>query len=82
MPDDIEPIEKLIALDEAPAIEGNEIDFGNVMRRKYRGEKMADIAESLGLAPITLQSKLRAHKNAVAKAVEPAATVPDEELPF
>jgi len=82
LPDDIEPIEKLIALDKAPAIEGNEIDFGDVLRRKYRGEKMADIAESLGLAPITLQSKLRAHKNAVAKVVESKTTDKDEELLF
>ncbi|MFF2155788.1 hypothetical protein ACFVVQ_10770 [Paenibacillus chitinolyticus] len=43
---------------------------------------MAGIAESLGLAPITLQSKLRAHKNTVAKAVEPKSTDKDEELPF
>ncbi|MEC0248866.1 hypothetical protein P4H65_24030 [Paenibacillus chitinolyticus] len=82
LPDDIDPIEKLIANGKAPVIEGNEIDFGDVLHRKYRGEKMADIAESLGLAPITLHSKLKAHKNAVAKAIEPAATVPDGELPF
>ncbi|WP_302695070.1 hypothetical protein [Paenibacillus sp. GbtcB18] len=43
---------------------------------------MADIAESLRLAPITLQSKLKAQKNAAAKAIEPVATVIDGELPF
>ncbi|MEY9091882.1 hypothetical protein [Paenibacillus sp. RC84] len=62
LPNDIEPIEKLIAYGKAPAIEGNEIDFEDVLQRKYRGEKMDDIAKSLGLATITLHSKLRAHK--------------------
>ncbi|WP_068775809.1 hypothetical protein [Paenibacillus sp. FJAT-26967] len=83
LPDDIDPIERLIIMGEAPEIEqSNEINFYAVLRRKHSGEKMADIAGSLGIAPITLHSKLNAHKNAVAKAVEPAATGKSEELPF